>query len=796
MRNCLLTFVLLIALIFSFTASSQLIINEIMQSNIDCIMDDLNEFPDSWVELYNPGTQIEYLDAYKICDKDKIKKAYQLPDKEVRPGEFIIIYCDKEDQGLHTSFRLESGKGGNLYLFKDDQVVDKLEDWEKQPAPNIAYGRVFDGSDDWGYMAIPTPGNTNCGIVCKDILGQPVFSSPGKVFSEDFDITLSLPENAPNSTLIRYTLDGKEPDENSNVYYEPIKISRTTILRAKLFCDGYLSPRSVTHSYINHGREVTLPVVSIVSNRDYFYDDTIGIYIEGSYNKDIPNFKYDWRRPVNCEYFDSPNTESVINQLCEARVKGGATRRYQLKSLALYANKRFGAKRFNYEFFPDQTPEITEFKSFEMRNAGNDFEYLYMRDAIIQESMGMNSDLDWQPSRPVIFYLNGQYKGILNIRPRSNEDYVYSYYSGLEDIDIIENWKDLKEGTIDSFNAFKEFYNESGHSYSEFQQYMDTEEFCNLMIMNIFFDNKDFPGNNIVMWRPSAGDGKWRWIAKDTDFGLGLFNFWPTYPTLDWITTPGFENNRFDWANKEEYSLLFRRLLETPDFMDMFIDNSAVYLGDFLSADAINERIDNHYDKIKYEYQFHSEIYSKSDFNYENERSKARNWTNKRVPFFYQHLADFFNLNQPVNLTIDKGNCRDRILFINDVPLVNNEFDGMFFCGRNLEVKSLSSSDGMYVNGWEVKITTNDTTITEIYNTEILNFEMPTGSKVEISSILSTEPLATEGIYEEAIPTKPTQIFDLTGRYIGSASSVSKTDFAPGAYILRQGKTIKKIILK
>ena len=38
------------------TAHAQLIINELMQSNIDCIMDDINEFPDSWVELYNSGT--------------------------------------------------------------------------------------------------------------------------------------------------------------------------------------------------------------------------------------------------------------------------------------------------------------------------------------------------------------------------------------------------------------------------------------------------------------------------------------------------------------------------------------------------------------------------------------------------------------------------------------------------------------------------------------------------------------------------------------------------------------------
>ena len=58
-------------------ASGQLIINEIMQSNIDCIMDDINEFPDSWVELYNAGTQPVNLGDYSLGVKDKASKAYR-----------------------------------------------------------------------------------------------------------------------------------------------------------------------------------------------------------------------------------------------------------------------------------------------------------------------------------------------------------------------------------------------------------------------------------------------------------------------------------------------------------------------------------------------------------------------------------------------------------------------------------------------------------------------------------------------------------------------------------------------
>ena len=790
-------------------ASAHLVINEIMQSNIDCIMDDLNEFPDSWVELYNPGPESENLSDYKIGTKDKVNKAYQLPAASVPAGKYIVIFCDKAEQGLHTDFRLESGKDGALYLFKGDEAIDHLEGLKKQPAPNIAYGRETDNADKWGYQAMPTPGASNCGTICKDILGEPIFDTPGKLFSNAFSLTLSIPEDAPEGTEIRYTTDGKEPNEKSLKYSSPIRIQSTKAIRAKLFREGYLSPRSTTHSYIKHPREVTLPVVSMVTNRDYFYDNKLGIYVKGNYNSETPNYEYDWRRPVNIEYFESPDAASAFNQLCETRVKGGATRGNALKSLAVYANKRFGVKRFNFEFFPDQTPGIDEFKSFEMRNCGNDFDYMYMRDAIIQQSMGMNCDLDWQPSRPVIFYLNGEYKGILNIRPRSNEDYVYSYYNGLEDIDMLENWEELKEGSIDSFNAFKEFYEGKDHTFGEFNELMDTGEFCNLMIMGTFFDNKDFPGNNIVMWRPQAEGGKWRWVAKDTDFGMGLYGERYNYPTLNWVTTPGYDNNRNDWANKAEYTRLFRRLLDTPEFKDMFIDRCAVYLADFLRPEKIISRIDTRYDAIKFEYKYHRDQFNPWWPVHSQEIENARTWSRQRHNYFYNHLASFFGLRTPLDLTIDNSSEENRTLIVNGIPLKADKYNGKFFPDRNLTVKSVSDTDGLYVNGWKVKVTSRNGTTTDTYNVETLSIPMPAGTSVEIKPIFGSEPLAVDRITAEIDPSAPCDIFDTSGRYLGvlpagtinSGISSLTLDSSPlilskGIYILRQGDASRKIILK
>ena len=102
-----------------------LVINEIMQSNIECTMDDIKEFPDSWVELYNPTDAAINLKDYKISNKNKEKKAWQLPDQTVAAHQWVLVYCDKEDDkgGMHASFRLDSGKA-KVYLFKNGERVD------------------------------------------------------------------------------------------------------------------------------------------------------------------------------------------------------------------------------------------------------------------------------------------------------------------------------------------------------------------------------------------------------------------------------------------------------------------------------------------------------------------------------------------------------------------------------------------------------------------------------------------------------------------------------------------------
>lgn len=734
-----LIFLSLVGLSISSTAQT-LKINEVMQSNVECIMDDIKEFPDSWVELYNPTDAAINLKDYKISNKNKVKKAWQLPDQEVPAGGYVIIYCDKEgkeDNRLHADFRLESGKGCTLYLFKgkDDEPVDSLPaDMKKMPAPDVAFGRETDGADKWGYQVTPTPGKANTGEICdaKHILGAPVFGKEGFVTSGEaaFQLELGLPDGAPEGTVIRYTTDGSEPTSKSTKYTNPINIGKTKVIRAKLFCDGWLSPMSTAQSYIFHPRETTLPIFSVQTNDKYLNDKEIGLFANNKSKEDKKT--HDWRRPVMIEFFPVGSDNSAFNQLGETRIQGGQSRANDLKSMVFYANKRFDPdhKRYSYEFFPDQKPGITEFKSFSLRDGGNDFGDLYFRDLIIQRTMAGHVDLDWQAGHSAVLYINGEYMGMLNIRERSNEDNIYSNYNDLEDIDMVEISHE-KVDNVDQFleefkgsedetfyNAFKAFYSEKGHTKAEYEQWMDVSEYLNVMIMNLFYGNIDFPGNNIVFWRPNDDDTEsglpkiWRFIVKDTDFGLGLYGRQNNYNTIDLLYNPANYPND-NWAFTEPATRLIKNMLEDKDILDLFIDKCCVYMGDFMNGKGTGETIDLIKAESMEEFVAHRDKYNpgwgwwpvdnRSEI--ENKFNAAKQWAEGRPNNFYNHIGKKWNLGTAFPVTINKGVSElPETVTVNGINLSKGVFDGKLFPNRQLTITA-TAPEGKTIAGWKVTTT-------------------------------------------------------------------------------------------
>ena len=784
----LLSFI--VATLFCGSASAQsLKINELMQSNVETTLDDIKEFPDSWVELYNPTDAAINLKDYKISNKNKEKKAWQLPDISVPAGGYILIYCDKEgkeDNRLHADFRLESGKGCQVYLFMNKEVVDSLpEALAKMPAPDVAYGRQTDGADKWGYQLTTTPGKANTGETCKakQILGAPVFSEKGRVSNKALSLTLSLPEGAPEGAYITYTTNGSEPTVNSTKYTTPISITNTKVIRAKVFCEGWLSPVSSAQSYIFHPRKMTIPIFSVQINDKYLNSQELGLFKNNNSKEDKK--LHDWRRPMNIEFFPAEGEESAFNQLGETRIQGGQSRSNALKSMVFYANKRFDPdkKRYSYEFFPDQKPGITEFKSFSLRDGGNDFSDLYFRDLIIQRTMASHADLDWQAGHSAVLYINGEYMGMLNIRERSNEDNIYSNYNGLEDIDIVEishekiNNMDMfeeefKEGTADFYEAFKTFYSEKGHTLAEYENWLDVSEYLNVIAMNFFYGNIDFPGNNIVFWRPNDDDKdsglpkRFRVIVKDTDFGLGLYGRQNDYNTIKLLYNPSYDSGNA-WAFTEPATRLLKNMLEDPDILKMFIDKCSVFMGDFLNGKGTTEVIDLIKAEAMEEFVAHRDKYNPGWGPWQNDNraditnkfNSAKNWAEGRPKNFYKFIGDQWKLGSPVALTVNK-NAQDVALTINGINVSNKTFDGKFFANRELTITG-TAPEGQEVKGW--KLSGGKTG--EVSGSQLtLNM---TSSALNIEPILG-EATATgiQTIQPSAVSHQASPIYDLMGNKV------------------------------
>ena len=709
-----------------------LYINEVMQSAVGGDIDLLMEYPDSWVELFNPNKKSLSVKGYRIGKKDKFKKCYELPDWQIPARGTLMVYCDKSDtvvivqqkdwrgnviserKEIHADFRITTDTESGLYLFSPDSLLADSVHLPVMFKPNIAYGRLSDGAEEWGYELNVTKGAPNKGGHAIAILPDPTISPNGFLGGPDntglFVKTLRLNrlkmsngETLPSTAVVRYTTDGTEPCDTSKILTSiGIYIDHSVIIKAAIFCEGYLTPDAITDVILFHPRKLTLPTVSLVVDSLDLYSSDYGI-IELN-NKET---KYNWRRPAQFTYFSSSGLNAKVNQICEIRVSGGWSRDNSQKSLIAYADKRFGSEDwFEQAFWPTTRPDARRAQSVSLRNSGNDFGNSFIRDGVAQSLIGMNTDLDWQGYQPVILYKNGVYDGLINIRERGNEANVWTHNNGLEDVTLIENAV-LKEGDWSQYQDFVNFYSADGHTYEEFDSVMDIIEYTNMMIGNIFFSNTDFPNNNNVLWRPIEDGGRWRWIIKDVDRAFGIWGHSSGEENLKWnLQLPN--NISGETGNKDQWTILFRNLMKIDRYHELFLDRLTVYMGDFLTVSNMHKWINWAHDQVEPEYESYSKVQRvNSKSSWENEINKMKTWASERWTSMYKQLEDYYSLQKAVPVQVNRSTTEIgfQIITINDVPLTAGKFDGKLFPGKSYTFDGGSKYEGYDVIGWEVSIT-------------------------------------------------------------------------------------------
>jgi len=835
--NSMKNIFLLTFLLWSFflpSLSAKVWINELMQSNINVVTDDLHEFPDSWIELYNDADQAVNIQNWTISNDVNYKNGWKITVSVViAPKSYRLIYADEAATGLHAQFRVDSGSGSALYLFDaNGNQIDAVTNIPKQPAPNIARGRISDGNASWAYFVSATPGSTNTGNTSNTLLPPPVFSQAGGIFKNAVTVSLSLPANMPKDVAlsnIHYTLNNSEPTLNSPSYTEALKITKTTVVRSKLIHPDYLSAWSKVNTYIISTKDLPLPVISISTDSAYLWDSEFGIYCKGngkygviSNGVDFPaNWNNDWRRPMNFEYFplESQNS-SVLNQLGEMRLSGGWSRANPQKSFIVYGNKRFGVKRYEYDFFKEKPNQ--EIKSFMIRNSGNDFWYTQFRDAAIQLFFGGKVDIDYQAYQPTIFYLNGQYWGIQNLRERSDEDFVLANYGLADtDIDMFESWWDLKAGDWTALNQLTNEMKKSSsqQNYQWIMDQIDLGEFINYMILQIYVANTDFLSdydNNVVLWRPRTSNGKWRFILKDTDQGLGIWNM--NAVTHNALNTQ-YNNNT--WK-------LLSTLLTQDSFKKDFYGRFAIYMGDLLHYNSTSHLIDSIQALIEPAMQDHLTRWMQSDYvkygmnamwwrdmnSWRGEVSGMKNWCRDRNVNVYQQLRDRFKLGAIMQLTYKTANDLDGtpVVFINNVRMRDSGLNGSYFQGEKIELRYEGNTPHY---GWEITQITNGTVKTETYFQQNLSYPIGSGCTSVNIKLVSNPTAITQpvlpginlSVFDNQLQISnfhlPSviSIYDVSGKLVTKTATTGRSILIPfyrqkGIYIVEVRNDVQKLTQK
>lgn len=713
-------FLLMMSLSGMFTTvQGQVVINELMQSNVDFLMVD-HDFPDSWVELYNGGSNAVSIGQYRIGASEIYNEAFQLHASAVsiEPGQYLILYCDKTTgTPFHYNFNLEASKG-ELYLFDETgQVVDNVS-YKKMPAPNVAYGRITDGGNKWQFELTATPGQPNNSVGSEEVLPEPLFSVEGHLMTNGPEsVTVSMPEGVPEDTRIYLTIDGSEPTwaSDNNTQFT-INVNTSMVIRAKLLSATMLPCRSTTHSYIFHPRETKLPIVCISTDNTFLFSSEEGILSNDS-TDGKPNCIYDWRRPANFEYFNTKKGTTVLNQCGEMAVGGGGSRGMPQKSIKCYAKNRFGKKKFKGDFWSDK-PAVNNVKSFMLRNGGNTCKSSRINDAVIQKFFGINiEEIDWQAYEPVIVYINGTYKGVYGFRERSNEDYVASNYD-IDDeeveIAIDNNYRSAYYPNNPYFNSFNKLYHKSDVTYEELAENMNIENFMNAFITECYSSNTDFPQNNIAMWRQNGEGNKWHWIVKDLDFIATHYASWNMFKYM--LGTDNPEDEEYELANIEKRiksRYLYEKMMFFPEFRNRFIATYATYLGDFLRPDVclpiVHEMDVEILDEIAPTFAAYDNMSTLS--RYKKYINLFRDYINERPTYVYRQMADYFSLGSVIPVTVlNEEGCA---ISLCNTSLRTGRFNGAWFTEFPLLLRTENSDVT-----WTMEVTHVDgSSDTYTYNT-------------------------------------------------------------------------------
>lgn len=428
---------------------------------------------------------------------------------------------------------------------------------------------------DPGYFDPPTPGRQN-GQAKLGLVGDVTANPQHGFYEAPIDVALFC---STAGASIWYTTNASTPAlTNGTLYTQPIRIARTTPLRAVAFRDGWYPSRPMTQSYILLNDVITQTAASTLKQGfpttwngqtvDYGLDprvvgqsgqDAYGGKYARSIKSDLQavptmslvmdmadmfgpkgiysnpqNHGEAWERGASLELI-YPDGRVGFQENAGVRIQGGAFRRFDLtlkKSFRIIFSDKYGATKLRYPLFGEGA--ATEYNNFVLRANSNDgWPYfgascLYIRDAFAMDSaraMGMVSS----HSGFVHLYINGAYWGLYNPVERPDAAFSATYQGGERDTWDAINQDSVPDGNYDAWNRMLSLLNQGMTKPEVYQRIQGNSPdgtrnpaYENLLNVDNMID--------YMILNFYAGNTDWPhrnwWVGRDRNGGDG-FHFYP-----------------------------------------------------------------------------------------------------------------------------------------------------------------------------------------------------------------------------------------------------------------------------
>lgn len=748
-----LSFILLITCTLAARAQI-LIINEVMPANLGEVLDPSCNYG-GWIELYNPGTTAVSLSGMTLTDHKGhthklTAKHGSVPAKGFKNLWFGHYGSDTAPNGSPASygtaryanqidFKLDCD-GGTITLTKSGKEQASLT----YPAAisRCSWARTTDGGETWSHCAAPTAEKSNAGApFATERLAAPEPNHSGGKVSGNTKFSVSIPDGA----RLYYTTDGSVPTLESKSAAADASGNATltatpgSIYRMRAMADGFLPSRVVTRTFLPEQTTVTTPegwewdedrwdyvykpastykmdikgftIVSVTTDERYLYDEDLGIFSRGNGGGwsfwGYGNYFEDWDRPANVEIF-APEGIPMLNQEMEMCVSGGLSRTYDLKSFKLKSSKACEGVNYVEAFglFPDKP--YNRYKDFMVRAGGQTLFLRHLDNALQVMAQRSGLYLDCQAYRPAFIFINGKFQEIMLLREPTNKQYGYANYGmdtdfmdTLEESDITAT--SVTSGTQAAFNALLSASATCATSESNWQKVqalLDIDEYANYFAIESYLDNKDWPQNNVKMFREKSAD--------DDPLAEGTGRFHAVLQDLDWTFGDLDENafTRIEEGANYPYAVaghkenpmvtLFLNLMKRAEFRKRFVDSFCLVAGSVYDPTYVAQTVDALCAEMEKGYPASTKADVLTQLN-SLKSYLSSNWQKKRITYLRSWQRASSSTTDVVTASISTS-CKDARIMLNGMTVPRNAFSGTLFLPITLKAEA---HRGQKFAGWK-----------------------------------------------------------------------------------------------